>query len=201
MIALDNNHKRMNIFQHSMRSACALLMIAFMNQSGFAHVDSLEVAGPPIPTPRFRSIQADYVTLFFINAASLSVDFDLKQLRISKSKAFFGARVGIEQIESFSFDGEEDGSPFIDCNLLARLSTSGNSSRIDVYAGYTYRKSSTEHSYQNHIATAGLFKIGFDLKWMFIEKFFGLMVKFNVVRGRHDKRGSIGFGFVLALDQ
>jgi len=187
--------------QHFVRIASAVLMLAMINQSGLALVDSLQVAEPPIPTPRFRSIQADYVTAIFINAVCLSADFDLTQLRMSNNSTFLGVRVGVERIQAFGFNGEINGSPFVDYNLLARLSTSRSASRIDVYAGYAYRTSSREHPYQSTLEPAGSFKIGFDAKWMLIDKLFGLMLKFNVARGGNDQTGSGGIGFVFAWDQ
>jgi hypothetical protein len=185
---------------HFVRFASAVLMLVLINQSGFARVDSLQVTEPPIHTPRFRSIQADYVTAIFINAVSLSADFDLSQPRMSKPMTFLGVRAGIERIQAFTFEGEVNGSPFVDYNVLARLTSSAPASRMDVYAGFAYRTGSG-HPFHIPFTPGGSFKIGFDLKWMLIDKLFGLMLKFNVVRGGNDQTGSGGIGFVLAWDQ
>lgn len=193
--------EQMNMSLTFIHPACALLFVVLMNQSALALVDSLQAPEPPIRTPRFRSIQGDYVTVFFINAVSLSADFDLTQLRMSKNMTFSGVRVGIERIQVFGFDGEIDGSPFLDYNLLGRLSTSGTASRIDVYTGYSYRTSLRENPYYRPFVPGGSFKIGFDAKWMLIDKLFGLMLKLNIVRGGHENTGSGGIGFVLAWDQ
>lgn len=201
MLALESNLNQMNMSLQCMRSACALLFVVLMNQNSLALIDSLQAPEPPIRTPRLRSIQADYVTVFFINAVSLSADFDLTHLRASKNMTFLGVRVGIERIQAFGFNGEIDGSPFLDYNLLGRLSTSGTVSRIDVYAGYSYRTSLRESPYYRPFAPGGSFKIGFDGKWMLIDKLFGLMLKLNMVRGGHENTGSGGIGFVLARDQ
>ena len=191
----------MNILLHPMRLAYALLMVALINHTALAFLDSVQVAGPPISTPRFRSIQLDYATIYFISTASLSIDIDLMQLRMSKNMTFLGFRAGIERIQAFDFDGEIDGSPFLDYNLLVRLSTAGTESRIDVYAGYAYRTSLRENPYYRPFVSAGSFKFGFDGKWMMIDKVFGLVLKLNIVRGGHENVGSGGIGFVLAWDR
>ena len=183
-----------------MRFTCVLTLLLILNANALALVDSTQAGASLISTPRLRSVQADFTTVFLINAASLSVDIDLKQLRMSKNQNCFGLRAGIECIQAFGFDGEVYGSPFVDYNVLARLTTAGITSRFDVYAGYAHRRRLGEDPFQQLYPPIGLFKIGFEGKWMIVENTFGLMLKLSVVRGGKDQTGSGGIGISLGWD-
>jgi hypothetical protein len=159
----------------------------------------------PFFTPRFRSVQIDYTTVFFDNVWSLSVDVDLKDLKSKQGKPdAIGLRAGIERLTFIRlFEGEVYGSPFRDYNLFARVTTDSPDFRLDTYAGFTYRVSSRDKPLLLPYVPAdrGGLKFGADVKWMIIEKYFGMMLKFNVQPMTADLQLSGGVGVVLAWEK
>jgi hypothetical protein len=187
---------------YSPRILCAAILVALVNQTALAVGDSTQVSQVYSPTPRFRSIQFDFASIYLIDAESLSGDLDLINLKMAKQLTTLGFRLGVERIDQSRDYSEPHGSPCLDYNAFARVTSSGSTSRVDIYTGYAYRRIDKGGILYSHFGSGGAIKIGFDLKWMFIPRFVGLMLKLNMIY-INAKAGvsSGGLGFVIAWEQ
>ncbi len=177
-----------------------MVFTAILGRNVEAFTDSTQSAQTCAPILRLRSIQADFTSIYFINAETISADIDLANLTFSKQGAALGVRLGIEYIKAFGFEHEVEGSPLLDYNLFIRSSSLRPCARMDAYAGYVYRTGKTHRSYSSTFTPEEAFIIGFDLKWMLIDRFFGLMLKVCIIGSGKSKTGSDGLGFVISWD-
>ncbi len=170
------------------RTAFFLLLSLLLSLRSIAQVDTLHTA------PGFRSFQFDYVTFLSSSTTSFSFDYDITPLTIAEDPALFGIRAGFEYLQSSGSSGPSSGSPFSDLNLLARLTGRMQHSRIDIYAGYSYRTTATDGFAGNQ------FKFGLEFKYLFARDVFGLIVKLCAVQGSPNPIGCAGVGAVCNLD-
>jgi hypothetical protein len=128
----------------------------------------------------FRGIQADITTFVFWTSCSVSVDIDC----VKFWQGSVGVRVGLERLHYLRFYDERN-SEFLDKNIMGRysitLSVDRLPSRFDIYLGYTYRTTlDASFILRDNNNLGGLWKVGAEFSFMFIEKIFGLLTKVNV---------------------
>lgn len=189
---------------HQVRVICIFALLISVRLNALALNDSLHVSESSFLTPQFRSLQVDYTTVVLSSTLSFSVDLDLKELKSKNSNkpVFVGLRAGIERITIYRHDTETLGSPFTDYNIFARFTVPGSGYRMDSYAGYSYRKCSRAIPILLPFIPAdrGTVKAGFDMKWMLIERYCGLMLKLDVMPINRENTLSGGIGVVLAWE-
>jgi hypothetical protein len=189
---------------HQVRVFCIFALLISVRLNAIAFHDSLRVTESSFLTPRFRSLQVDYATVVLSSKLSGSADFDLKELRAKNSNkpVFVGYCAGIERITIYRFGTEAFGSPFTDYNVFARLTVPGSGYRMDSCLGYSYRKSSRSITSLLPFIPAdrGTLKAGFNMKWMLIKQYFGLMLKLDVMPIDRENTLSGGIGVVLAWE-
>jgi hypothetical protein len=165
-----------------------------MHRVVLAQIDSVQAGPAKTSAPGFRDFQFDYVTLLSSSTTSFSFDYDVMPLTVAENPAFFGIRAGIDYLQSSGISGSSNGSPFSDYNLLVRLTSKIQHSRVDIYTGYSYRTSPDEGF------SGAQFKLGLEFKYLFAHDTFGFIMKLCAVRGAPSALGCAGVGLVCNLD-
>jgi hypothetical protein len=178
------------------RVASTMIVLISAIQLSMSQIDTVSRDASTNVPPRFRGIQGDFVTLVFSRGVTLSGDLDLFSFGAPNRKAFFGLRGGLEYIAHGNPGGSEYGSPYFDYNLLVRATFKRRHARAELYSGYSYRTSLNGGTYPS----AGQFKFGVELKWMFVDDMFGLILKLCGARGAPGHIGSSGLGIVFNMD-
>jgi hypothetical protein len=135
----------------------------------------------------------DAVTL--IHSYALSGNFDIDLFRIHpQNKINFGLRNSIEYYSNLSLGGSTGGEPFVNYNLLIRLSIKNNNSIFDIYAGLNYHTTSMPLVYESSF----LPKIGLEFRLAVIKKTTYLLAKANT--SFTEDTSIIGLGISIGIN-
>jgi hypothetical protein len=135
----------------------------------------------------------DAVTL--INSFALSGNFDIDLFRIHpQNKINFGLRNSIEYYSNLSLGGSTGGEPFVNYNILIRLSNKNNNSIFDIYAGLSYHTTSMPLVYESSL----LPKIGIEFRLAVIKKTAYLLAKANT--SFNEDTSVIGLGISIGIN-
>jgi hypothetical protein len=142
---------------------------------------------------RLRSLQIDGSWLLFTASYGGSVDLDFFSFTKGRKSAL-GTRLGVERtLSGGPGSGHTGGSPYLDYNMLLRVTLPGESLRFDFLLGYSIETSEVPR----YESPKGLVKVGGELRWKIAPGVFGLLVKANGTTSK----GTAGIGLYLGWDQ